>query len=152
MNSTILYLCIFIYICISCGKVPPFVGFYTCDPFQLGACQFLYSEKVSSLSWITFSISFFYFIDFYGISSALSFTGCIILIFPCTGVVPRLVALTGPKKVMGDCTKSLWRPKKGQQQTSSWSVLPHWSQLRLFLSQKRWAFFQFIHYDKILFN
>lgn len=45
------------------------------------------------------------FTDFHGISSALPFTGCMILIVPCTGVVPCLAALRGLKKVVGNHTR-----------------------------------------------
>lgn len=50
-----------------------------------------------------------------------SFTGCMILTVPCTGIVPWCAALRGLKKVMGNQTKS----RGWQQNLPSWSVLSH---------------------------
>lgn len=103
-------------------KSASFCWFYTCDPFHLGACQFLHSEKEWVVNFWSLSLHNFWFYRL--LWHLLSSVFYRILIVPCIGIVPWLAALRGLKKVMGSQTKSLWRPSRGQQQyVPSWSIL-----------------------------
>lgn len=99
MNSTNLY------IYISCGKVLPFVGFTPVTHFSWELASSCVVRKNGKFILDHFLHIIFDFTDFYGISSALSFTGCMILIVPCTGIVPWLAALRGLEKVTGNKPK-----------------------------------------------
>lgn len=107
-------------------KSASFCWFYTCDPLQLGACQFLCSEKewvvhFGSLSphqfwfyrllWHLLSSAFYRVHDPYcSLHRHCSMTCC-----------PQR-----PQESYGESNKMFWRPSRGQQQyVPSCSLLPH---------------------------
>lgn len=95
-----------IYIYISCVEKCFLLLVLHLWPISAGSVPVPVYEK----EWVVILDHFlriiFYFTDFCGMSSALSFTGCMILTLPCTVIVPWCAALKDLKKVMSNQTKS----------------------------------------------
>lgn len=117
------FLYVYIYLV---WKSASFCWFYTCDPFQLGACQFLCSEK----EWVVYfgSLSplhcWFYRLPWHLLSSTFY------RVHDSNRSLHRRCSMPccpqRPQESCGESHQSLWRPSRGwQQYAPSWSSLLH---------------------------